>query len=320
MAPASGERTVAELVVALHGQDNEFQLLQARDAAAAAKRAGLGVEVVFAENNAMLQVQQLVRIAGAPAAERPKAIVVEPVTGDGESLERPARKAAAAGIGWVLLNSTARYVEELRREQPQLPVFTVGSDQVEIGRIQGRQCRILMPRGGRLLLIEGPRSASAARERLQGLSEAIAGTGIGTVSLDGQWTEESAARAVRGWLRLRSSQEARIDVVGAQEVSMARGARRAFEELPAAERTRWERTPLLGIDGVPEVGQKLVDAGVLTATVVMPSNAGPAVDALARWLSAGARPPSHLSLAARSYPDEAELLRRAGGAPPPPSS
>jgi hypothetical protein len=70
---------------------------------------------------------------------------------------------------------------------------------------------------------------------------------------------------------------------------------------------------LLGIDGVPDVGQKLVDAGILTATVVMPSNAGPAVDALARWLTGGVRPPAHVPLAARSYPDESELARRTGG-------
>jgi ABC-type sugar transport system substrate-binding protein len=302
----------AELVVSLHGQDNEFQLLQAADAELAAKRARLGVQVVFAENNAMLQLQQLLRLVGAPPGERPKAIVVEPVTGDGASLEKVARKAVACGIGWVLLNSTADYVEELRSQRPELAVLTVGSDQVEIGRIQGRQCRILLPRGGRLLYIEGPRTASAARERLQGLGQALAESGIGMISLDGYWTEESAAQAVRGWLRLKSSQEARVDLVGAQDDSMARGARLALDELPPAERARWQGTPLLGIDGVPDVGQKLVDTGVLTATVVMPSNSGPAVDAVARWLATGTRPPAHVSLAAHSYPDEAELKRRSG--------
>jgi ribose transport system substrate-binding protein len=301
------------LVLSLHGQDNEFQVLQARDAEAAAARHGLKLQVLYAENNAFVQGQQLVRLTNAPPSERPKAIIVEPVTGDGASVEKVARKAVAAGIGWVLLNSSGGFMEELRRERPDLPIFTVASDQVEIGRIQAKQCRLLLPEGGALLYIEGPHTASAARDRLKGFKEALGGSGITFTSLDGQWTEASAAQAIRGWLRLRSSQGARVDLVAAQDDSMARGARMAFDDLPPEERKRWDAVPLLGIDGVPEVGQKLVDQGLLTATVIMPSNAGPAVDALARSQAAGMPPPAHVPLPARSYPDEATLRRRAAG-------
>jgi hypothetical protein len=37
------------------------------------------------------------------------------------------------------------------------------------------------------------------------------------------WTEASAYKAVSSWLRLRTSQESHIDLVGAQDDSMAAG-------------------------------------------------------------------------------------------------
>src|SRR5437879_6905955 len=51
--------------------------------------------------------------------------------------------------------------------------------------------------------------------------------------LRAQWTEESAQRSVRSWLKLSTSQKATIDLIAAQDDSMAIGARKAFEELPS---------------------------------------------------------------------------------------
>jgi ribose transport system substrate-binding protein len=47
------------------------------------------------------------------------------------------------------------------------------------------------------------------------------------------WTEESAQRAVRSWLKLTTSQKANVDLIAAQDDSMAIGARKAFQELPS---------------------------------------------------------------------------------------
>jgi len=74
--------------------------MQAADAKLAAERAGLELEVLYADNNAILQIQQLFHHVHAPEAERPAAIIVETVVGEG--LERVARNAARAGICWVL--------------------------------------------------------------------------------------------------------------------------------------------------------------------------------------------------------------------------
>ena len=291
------------LIVSLPEKDNEFQLLQTADAEATARRLGLDLEVVHASNNAVLQIQQLFKFIHAE--ERPKALIVEPVAIDG--MERVAQKAALAGIGWAILNCTVGYLDGLRQQFPSLPIFALGSDQVEIGRIQGRQLKTLLPAGGIVLYIQGPRSATAARERLKGMQESIAGCNINTIVLDGQWTEESAEQALRHWLRLKTSDNMRIDVVAAQDDSMARGARRAIEAVPELAK-RWAEVPFLGIDGVPEVGQKLVKSGQLTATIIMPSNTGPAVEAVAGWLRSGRLPPASLRMAVQSYPEEGALV------------
>ncbi len=294
------------VIVSLPEKDNEFQVLQAADARASAACVKLDGEIVHAEMSAVLQIQQLFKYVHA--AERPKAIIVEPVAVEG--IERVAQKAVSSGIGWAILNSTVDYVDNLRRQYPALAVFAVGSDQMEIGRIQGRQMKALLPAGGAVLYIQGPLATTAAQERLKGMQEAIAGSSIRAVVLDAQWTEESAEQAVRPWLRLKTSDSARIDLVAGQDDSMARGARRAVDAVPELAR-RWGDIPFLGIDGVPDVGQELVRSGQLTATVVMPLNTGPALEALAVWLRSGAVPPSSLRVSVRSYPEEGELARRA---------
>jgi ABC-type sugar transport system substrate-binding protein len=72
------------------------------------------------------------------------------------------------------------------------------------------------------------------------------------------WTEESAYRAVSAWLRLRTSLETRIDLVGAQDDSMAAGARRALREIAEGDRERWLKIPFTGCDGMPNTRQLTV--------------------------------------------------------------
>jgi hypothetical protein len=154
----------------------EYQALQAADLRATAEDRGFAVEVVDAGDNAVLQIQQLFRFIHAPEDERPLAFVVQTRVPDG--LERVARNAAAAGIGWVLLNRTAPYVEALRQEHPRLAVSAVTTDHLEIGRIQGRQFRALLPRGGSVLYVQGPPETAAAQERLRAMQEGIGGAGL----------------------------------------------------------------------------------------------------------------------------------------------
>ena len=296
-----------KVVVALPDRANEFQHLQADDARAVGARLGIGVELLDADGNAILQIQQIFKFIHA-AQERPRAIIVEPVAIEG--MERVTQKAAAAGIGVALLNTTVGYVEGLRKEYPQLPIFMLGSDQVEIGRLQGRQMRLLLPHGGTVLYIQGPQSSTAARERFQGMQEVTEGSGLRTVVIDSQWTEEGAEQVVRKWLRLKTTEGLRIDLVACQDDAMARGARRSFEAAPDVS-AQWGVVPYIGIDGVPSVGQRMVREGQLTATVVMPSNTGPALEAIGRWLKSGVVPPASIRVPIASFPAEETLRARA---------
>lgn len=293
------------VVVALPDRTNAFQVLQADDAEQAAARLGLDLQVRDADGNAVLQIQQLFKFIHAP--DPPRALVIEPVSLDG--MERVAQKAAAAGIGVALLNCAAPFLDALRARHPTLPVFALGSDQAEIGRLQARQMRRLLPAGGTALYVQGPLSADAARERAQGTQEALAGSGIDLVTLDALWTEESAEQAVHKWLRLHSAAKRDVHLVAGQDDSIARGARRAFEASPDVA-GRWGDVPFLGIDGVPSEGQRLVREGALTATVVMPSNTGPALVAIAGWLRSGTPPEAAITVPVRSYPPEEQLAPR----------
>jgi ABC-type sugar transport system substrate-binding protein len=295
---------VRTIVLSLPDLENEFQVLQVREAHETAARLGLELEVLSAEGSPVLQVNQLVKAMRANPG--PKAIVVEPITPEG--MQKVAGRITSAGIGLAVLNCTMPGLEALRQQRPDLPVFTVCSDQSEIGRAQGDQIRTLLPDGGHVLYIHGPQGSTAAAERLQGTDAVLRGSGIDRIDLDGRWSESSATRVVRGWLRLKSSESVPLDLVAAQDDSMARGARLALEEAGAF--SRWPQLKFLGIDGVPDVGQRLVDIRQLTATIVMPSNTGPALEALARWLASGTVPVSH-RLAVRSYPTTTELARQA---------
>jgi len=296
-----------KILVALLVEEQEFQRLQADDARLAASHVGFDADVVFAENSAILQIQQLYKVIHAPQEKRPKAIIVETVVGEG--LERVARAATRAGIGWVLVNRRVSYLDSLRREFPALPIASVSTDQVEIGRIQARQFRALIPSArGVVLYIQGPSDTSAAQDRLKGAQEGLAGTQIELKLVDGQWTEESGEQGVERWLRLKKMEEVRFDIVGCQNDAMAVGAKRALQAL--TERPDLAKLPFTGCDGLPEGGQRLVNMGQLAATVIAPSNTGPAVELVARVFKTGTPPPSEVLLQPSSYPAEQELGRR----------
>jgi ABC-type sugar transport system substrate-binding protein len=290
----------------------EFQKLQARDARAAAEVAGFDLEVVYAEDAAVIQIQQLYKAIHRPAEERPVAIVVETVVGEG--LERVARAATGAGIGWILINRNVPYLDALRAQYPALPIAVVSTDQVEVGRIQARQLRALVAATeGEILYLQGPSDTSVAQERLRGTQEGLKGTALELRLLDGRWTEESGEHAVKRWRALKTSGGERAVAVASQNDAMAVGAARALSASALA------RLPITGCDGLPDGGVRLVDEGKLAATVVTPPNTGPAVRLLAQVLNTRLPAPRSVIMQPESYPSEASLrlrARPAGGRTP----
>jgi ribose transport system substrate-binding protein len=284
------------LVVALTSAEQEYQALQGEDAREAGRRLGAAVEVLFAEDNPVLQIQQLFAFVHAPEGERPDVLLVHTRVPDG--LERVARNAAKAGIGWVLLNRTAPYVDALRSDHPSLAVAAVTTDHLEIGRIHARQLLRLCPAGGQVLYVQGPADAPAARQRLEGIEAALGGRRFELKILNGEWTSASAERAIAAWLRLRTAELFSPRAVVCQNDNMARGARKAIEAL----RPEWAGVPFLGCDGLPQSGRRDVDEGRLAGTVVIPSCAGPAVELVVAGKRAARVPPALTILAPSPYP------------------
>jgi ribose transport system substrate-binding protein len=284
--------------------DNDYQIEQAHAAEDAARKLGVEAQILFAENDAITQSTQILRAIQAPEKDRPDAIIFEPV--GATALPQAARAAVNTGIGWAVLNRDAAYIAEIRTSS-KVPVFEVSSDQVEVGRIAGRQCAALLPRGGSVLYIQGPSQTTVAKGRETGLHDALPRS-IHVSVLRGQWTEESAQRAVRSWLSLSTSRKAIIDLVLSQNDAMAIGARKAFQELPnELERERWLTMPFLGCDGVPKTGQAWVRSGLLTATIHIPPSSGRALEMIFNALQNNQEVPARAFTTASSIPSLEKL-------------
>lgn len=294
-----------KFLVVLTTRDNDYQQEQEIAAREKARRLGVDVEVIDANNDPIVQSQQLLQCIQS-STQRPDGIIVEPV--GGTALPIVARAAADAGIGWVVLNREIDYAAEIRRTR-NVPVFCITSNHDEIGRIQGRQLTAMLPKGGSVLYIEGPSTSSAARLRTAGMYETKAAN-IQIRTLRGNWTLGSGQHAVEAWLRLSTSMRTQIELIACQNDAMALGARKAFQELPnAIDSNRWLSLPYTGVDGLPKGGQNWVREGLLAATVVVPTNTGIAIELLIKALER--EPPrEHTLTAASSFPSLDTLAAR----------
>jgi ribose transport system substrate-binding protein len=290
-------------LLSVTNEDNAFQIAQVNGARQAATRSGADLEILCAQDDGILQSQQLLqRIQCAPES-RPNVIIFEPA--GSTTLPHVARAAAGAGMGWVVLSRDADYITELRSAFHVL-AFVVTPDHREMGRLQGRQLAALLPRGGIVLYIQGPTHSKAAALRHEGLLETKPDN-IQLRAVKGHWTEMSAEKAVRSWLNLSTSRGIDIAAVCAQDDSMAIGAHKAFEQSVHELRQSWRQIPFLGCDGMPHTGQEWLRQGLLAATVFNPPTAPVAVDLVVGFLRNGTMPPARNLTQARSIPDVAAL-------------
>src|ERR1700723_67122 len=297
-------------LVSLTNDDNDYQQEQAAAADKAARRLGVDLKIIHAGNDAVTQSQQLLHYIQGSASSRPDAIVFEPAGGTG--FPQVARAAAAADIGWVILNHDADYIHQLR-QSCHVPVFSISSDHTVVGQIQGKQFAALLPQGGSILYIEGPANSSAAQERTIGMNMTKPAN-IQVKTMRANWTEESAHRTVSSWLRLRTSQESHMDLVGAQDDSMAMGARKAFSEIPENQRPRWMKIPITGCDGMPKTGQTWVRNGTLAATIFIRPNTDLAIEMLVEAIKSGAgNLPERKLTEPESVPSLQDLAKLASG-------
>src|SRR5262252_4788278 len=121
------------LLVSLITEQNDYQLEQAASAQMAAQKVGAHVQVIYANNDAVQQTQQILQYIQEPS-KRPDAILVEPV---GTGMPQVAKAAVSAGIAWGVLNSGTDYLPQLR-QHALVPVFSVLLNHEETGTIQGK--------------------------------------------------------------------------------------------------------------------------------------------------------------------------------------
>ena len=288
------------VVVALITRENDYQAEQAVAVAEMAARLGIKVQLIYADNDAVNQTQQLVKIIQDPK-QRPSAILVEAV---GTGMPQVAKAAVAAGIGWGILNSDPDYIPEFRRSGA-VPVFSVSTDQSEVGRIQGKQLSELVPEGN-ILYIEGPFNSTATQLRTKGMLSTKPAK-VEMKMLKGDWTERSAHNSVKSWLSLGSWRQLQIRGVMCQNDAMAMGARKAFIDLTEKDREQWLSIPFTGCDGVTKTGQDWVRRGLLKATIITAPAAGIALEILAKAVDAGSMPPDRTLIPPRSFPSIEEL-------------
>jgi ribose transport system substrate-binding protein len=294
-------------LISLTNNDNDYQQEQAAAAEKAARRLGVEVKIIHAGNDPLVQSQQLLQYVQDSSKAKPDAIMFEPA--GGTAFPQVARAAAAAGIGWVVLNFDVDYIPDLRR-QYKVPMCTITSDHEEIGKIQGMQFAALLPNGGSVLYIEGPNNSSAAKQRSVGMNKSKPAN-VQVKTLRANWTEESSYKAVTSWLRLQTSQHSRIDLVGAQDDSMAMGARKAFSEIAESDRARWMKIPITGCDGMPKTGQAWVRNGSLAATIYIRPNTDLAIEMLVEAFKSGTMMPDRKVTEPESIPSLAELATTA---------
>ncbi|HZR28694.1 MAG TPA: substrate-binding domain-containing protein [Terriglobales bacterium] len=295
-----------KFLVSLRRRESSYQKQNATAVAEVASRLGVEVEIVYAGNDAIGQSEQLLKVIQSPPSSRPDGILCAPV---GTTMQQVARSAAAAGIGWAVLSREVFYIEELRRTYPA-PVFSVRIDHKEVGRIQARQMAALLPQGGVALCLLGPSAHPNTEERLSSLLAAKpANVQLKTLSAD--WTQQGAQKAVTRWLRLRTTYDAPVNLIAAQNDEMAIGARQAFkDEAPAGELDSWMRLPYLGSVCCPDTGPEWIRQGLLTASIINPSTANIALEMMVRAIQTHTQPLERRLLSPTSYPEIEKLAAR----------
>lgn len=287
-------------------RESDYQQEQAASAQECGRRVNVDIEISYADNDAIKQSQQLLEVIQNRSHEV-NALIFEPA--GNTAFPQVARAAAAAGLGWVVMNRSDDSIAELRQRFGS-PIFSVTENHEETGRILGRQVAALLPNGGMLLCVQGPSGSPVSALRLAGMEKTKPANIELKLLRSAHWTEEGGYKAVAGWLRLSTSHDANIVGIMGQSDLITLGAYRAFREHARAEKKdHWLGLPFLGVNGL-KVGRDAVQRGTLAATVVVPPSAGVAIESLVRAYREGVRPLERIFVTPKSFPELAVLASR----------
>jgi ABC-type sugar transport system substrate-binding protein len=292
-----------QIALFLPDAQNPYEQLCAREAQVSCAKLRFDLTVRFADGAP--QVRDIHAAVTATGAQRPDVIVVMPVQETG--LKALCEHALIDGIGWVFLNRLGWSLGRLQKAYPQSPVGVVAPDQLEVGRIQGRQLLALLPAGGDVLYVKGRMSNSSTSEREQGMQEVIGRSKVRLVAtLDGSWTTVTSERATEAWLAGPTAHK--IDAIACQNDLMALGAVNALARFRSAHGLVGRRIPVLGCDGLATVGKRLVDDGTLASTIVLPATTTRALSLVSHFFATRTQLPARAALPPEPYPNEMRTL------------
>jgi ABC-type sugar transport system substrate-binding protein len=294
-------RTVLVLLLGDPSSDqiDNYQRLQGERAAAEAKKAGIGVEVVFVPGFDHLRT--LRKRLGDTKAPRIDAVITEPASLSTMDLILRDLKGKT---GLVLLNIWGGSIEEQARAWGSAhPFGTLSTDHAKIGAIQGRQVNQHAPDKGAVLCVTGPSRASAAQQRLEGMRSTLRPDIQVLQTEAGDWNETDGIVALNSWYGVFKARTDTIHVVAAQSDELAVGALRAARAVAnPLHREMLLKARFLGVDACPTFGKKLVDEGTLAGSVMTPANTDVAIRHLVRFWADGTPVPLRTFTEAVAYP------------------
>jgi len=289
----------------LRSNDNDYQQRLKEVGLREAKKQGFEILIESAQNDANRQVEQIHAAIKNASTTKLAAILVSTVRDD--VLPDMVREAAEAGIDWALLNE-GMFIDEIRAQYPSRAIFVVTPDQLEIGRIHGRQVRALVGHAGKVLCVTGPLNAVTAMQRLDGLKEILADN-FSLIELNADWTSERARMAVERWAADLTSDSDLPGMFVAHNDEMALGVRQALRDVASQKDLPLGAAFITGCDGSQTFGQRLVREGRLKATVIMPPASGAAIEWIARIRTKSEQPPVRVVQPVTSFPAASSLKR-----------
>lgn len=199
-----------------------------------------------------------------------------------------------------------------RKTNSQKYTAFISADNYEMGRIMGEYIASQLQGKGRVMEIMGLKGSSPAIERHNGYVDALKNhPGIDIVAtLQGDWTEESAIKAVNDYQGDLSN----IDFVFGQNDRMAMGARRSLQKIikhPSSGEEKGGGFPrFCGIDGLPgeNGGIQLVRDSILDATYIYPTHGDQIIDMAIRILEGKPYEKETMMMSALVTPDNARVL------------
>jgi ABC-type sugar transport system substrate-binding protein len=151
--------------------------------------------------------------------------------------------------------------------------------------------------------VRGGSGTSTTFEREMGLRDELTGAGIELDAIYGSWTREGARMTLDAHFGRAARSRKKPDALVCQNDEIGVGALQALESAATRlGRPEWRDVPVFGCDGLPEEGRRYVKEGRFKATILVPSTAGPAIDALAGAFMRGNVPPAELVLPCEPFP------------------